>query len=135
MEDRLKIAYIEDHRIVREGVTYLLSQYPGIEVVSSEIDNGKVEEFVRNNKPDVLIIDLQLYAGKEKNHLNGFEICSIVSSAYPNVKLIAHTMYDNVESVNKFFSSGGMGFVSKRSGHAELVEAIKQVHYRKKRFV
>jgi DNA-binding NarL/FixJ family response regulator len=135
MEDKVRIAYIEDHRIVKEGVTYLLSQYPNIEVVNSEIDNGRVEEFISTNRPDVLILDLQLYAGKERKHMNGFEICSIVSAAYPNVRLIAHTMYDNVESVNKFFSSGGMGFVSKRSGHTELVEAIEQVHFHNKRFV
>jgi DNA-binding NarL/FixJ family response regulator len=127
MDRKVKIAYIEDHRIVREGVTYLLSQYPNIEIVSAEIHDGRVDDFISRSKPDVLIIDLQLYTGKERSHLNGFEICSIVSASYPNVKLIAHTMYDNVESVNKFFNNGGLGFVSKRSGHTELVEAINEV--------
>lgn len=134
MDRKVRIAYIEDHRIVREGVTYLLSQYPGLEIVGAELDDSRIEEFISRSKPDVLIIDLQLYAGKEKSHLNGFEICSIVSAGHPEVKLIAHTMYDNVESVNKFFNHGGMGFVSKRSGHTELVNAIDTVS-QNKRFV
>jgi DNA-binding NarL/FixJ family response regulator len=134
MDRKVRIAYIEDHKIVREGVTYLLSQYPNIEIVGAELDDGKVEEFISRSKPDVLIIDLQLYAGKGKSHLNGFEICSIVAAGHPKVKLIAHTMYDNVESVNKFFNNGGMGFVSKRSGHTELMDAIRSVS-KNKRFV
>ena len=46
--------------------------------------------------------------------------------------MIAHTMYDNVESVNKFFSHGGMAFVSKKSGHTELVDAINSVRGNKR---
>jgi DNA-binding NarL/FixJ family response regulator len=134
MDRKVRIAYIEDHRIVREGVSYLLSQYPNIEIVSADVNDERVEEFIRTHKPDVLILDLLLYAGREKSQLNGFEICGIVSAAYPGIKVIAHSMYDNVESVNKFFSRGGMGFVSKRSGHAELLEAIRQVA-RNKRYL
>ena len=43
-------------------------------------------------------------------------------------------MYDNVESVNKIFDKGAVGFVSKKSGHEELVKGIKIV-YEGKRFI
>jgi DNA-binding NarL/FixJ family response regulator len=127
MNEKIRIAYIEDHRIVKEGVSYLLSQYPNLEVITAEPEQGRIEEFVAKTKPDVLILDLQLYTGRDGQHLNGFEICSIVSTSFPHVKLIAHTMYDSVESVNKFFHHGGMGFVSKKAGHHDLVDAIKTV--------
>ena len=127
MNEKVRIAYIEDHRIVKEGVSYLLSQYPNLEVIAPEPEQGRVEEFVSKHKPDVLILDLQLYTGKDGNHLNGFEICNIVSSSFPHLKLIAHTMYDSVESLNKFFQSGGIVFVSKKSGLHDLVDAIKTV--------
>src|SRR5688572_20048466 len=125
MSTKVKVAYIEDHRIVKEGVSYLLSRYPGIEMIQKEVDGNNIDEFISRMNPDILIVDLQLYTGT--NHLNGFEICGVVSANHPRVKLIAHTMYDNVESVNKFFSNGGMAFVSKKSGHTELVDAINSV--------
>jgi DNA-binding NarL/FixJ family response regulator len=125
MSAKIKVAYIEDHRIVKEGVSYLLSRYPGIEVIPNDVDGNNIEDFISKTQPDILILDLQLYGGA--SNLNGFEICSVVSASHPDVKLIAHTMYDNVESVNKFFSHGGMAFVSKKSGHTELVDAINSV--------
>jgi DNA-binding NarL/FixJ family response regulator len=130
MSAKVKVAYIEDHRIVKEGVSYLLSRYPGIEVIQKDVDGNNIDDFIARTNPDILILDLQLYTGG--SHPNGFEICSAVSSHYPHVKLIAHTMYDNVESVNKFFSHGGMAFVSKKSGHTELVDAINSVCANKK---
>lgn len=130
--NKVRIAYIEDHRIVKEGVTYLLSQYPNLEVIKNEPQNDQIEEFIETHRPDILILDLQLYTGREGKFLNGFEICEIVASNYKEIKLIAHTMYDTVESVNKFFKSGGLGFVSKKSGHAELVEAIQHVSQNKR---
>lgn len=121
----MKVAYIEDHRIVKEGVSYLLSRYPGIEMVQNEEEEANITEFISRTKPDILIVDLQLYTGGR--NMNGFDICDSVTSNYPRVKIIAHTMYDNVESVNKFFHHGGMAFVSKKSGHTDLVEAINAV--------
>lgn len=130
MNAKVKVAYIEDHRIVKEGVSYLLSRYPGIEVIPNDENEKDIDSFIGRANPDVLILDLQLYTGSQ--HRNGFEICNIVSANHPEVKLIAHTMYDNVESVNKFFSHGGMAFVSKKSGHTELVEAINSVRENKR---
>lgn len=130
MSSKIRVAYMEDHRIVKEGVSYLLSRYPGIEVIPNDVDARHVNEFISETRPDILIIDLQLYAGE--NSVSGFEICDIVSANHPEVKLIAHTMYDNVESVNKFFSRGGMAFVSKKSGHTELVDAINSVRNNKR---
>ncbi len=126
----MKVAYIEDHRIVKEGVSYLLSRYSDIEMINGEVDGSNIDEFISRSEPDILILDLQLYTGS--GSLNGFEICSIVSANHPAIGIIAHTMYDNVESVNKFFNSGGMAFVSKKSGHTELVDAINAVRQGKR---
>jgi DNA-binding NarL/FixJ family response regulator len=127
MNEKVRIAYLEDHRIVKEGVSYLLSQYPNLEVIGSEPAPGKIGEFIVKTQPDVLILDLQLHTDRESDHPNGFGVCDLVAEKYPHVKMIAHTMYDSIESVNKFFKHGGVGFVSKKSGHHDLVDAIRNV--------
>lgn len=132
MSTKIRVAYLEDQKIVREGVSYLLSQYPEFEVIPSP-ETIDIPGFIENTKIDILILDLQLTMPNDKVKLNGFEVCELVQNTRPQIKTIAHSMYDNIETVNKFFGcSGSMGFVSKKSGHAELVDAIKQVNLNQK---
>ncbi len=127
MNEKIRIAYIEDHKIVKEGVNFLLSQYSNIEIVENEFDWSKMSEFIYEHRINIFILDLQLGGIKGGKNLNGFEICENIHRHFPDVGIIAHTMYDDIENVNKIFSKGATGFVSKKSGHAELVNAIKHV--------
>lgn len=127
MSKRVKIAYFEDLKVVKEGVNFLLSQYKEYDIIESDFDPDLAEEFIAETRPDVLILDLQLQMRQEGEPTNGFEICGMVKQKYPDIKLIAHSIYDSVENVNKFFAQGGMAFVSKKSGHQELVNAINHV--------
>jgi DNA-binding NarL/FixJ family response regulator len=128
MNKKTRIAYLEDLKVVREGVNFLLSQYRNFEIIDQDLEPQDTEEYILLHKPDIFILDLQLSIPREPNsHLNGFEICHLISRKFPSIKVIAHTMFDNIENVNKFFNNGGMGFVSKKSGHQELVNAIKSV--------
>ncbi len=127
MNEKIRIAYIEDHKVIREGVNFLLSQYSDLEIITDELDLAKAEEFIWTNKINVFILDLQLSIIKNKKPVNGFELCSYLSEHFPSVKIIAHSMYDDVENVNRVFGKGAMAFVSKKSGHMELLNAIHAV--------
>ncbi|MCW3075500.1 MAG: Two component transcriptional regulator, LuxR family [Bacteroidetes bacterium] len=127
MNNKLRIAYIEDQKVVKEGVNFLLSQYPFIQIFDFDFETDRYDKFAQLNKIDVFILDLQLQILRDKKQLNGFDLCEIIRTKFPHIKVIGHSMYDDVATVNKFFKKGGMGFVSKKSGHVELVNAIKQV--------
>jgi DNA-binding NarL/FixJ family response regulator len=125
MKNKIKVAYIEDHKIVKEGVIFLLSQYPEIEMIEAPgFDSDNLAEFISRNNIDVLILDL-LLAVPKGHRSNGIELCEAILAKSPSINIIAHSMYDDVENVNKFFAKGGIGFVSKKSGHKELVSAIR----------
>lgn len=126
MNHRIKVCYIEDFKVIKEGVNYLLSQYEDFQVIENEYELARLDDFIHRHRIDVFILDLQLDP-KESNGLNGFDICEMIISKNPSIKVIAHSMYDNVENVNKVFAKGAMGFVSKKSGHHELVNAIRRV--------
>lgn len=127
MHEKLKVAYIEDHKSVKEGINFLLSKHPGIEIVEDEFDPSYLDHFITTHNVSIIILDLQLYTVKQPGLLNGYEICGIIRQKYPNVKIIAHSMYDHVDSVNAIFGKGALGFVSKKSGCPELINAIEQV--------
>jgi DNA-binding NarL/FixJ family response regulator len=132
MSKKIRVTCIEDHKVVREGVNYLLSLYDFLEVIDKDFEYDKTEEFIKENEIDVVILDLQLQTRGEKGEINGFDLCELITKKFPDVNVVAHSMYDDVESVNKLFRMGGMGFVSKKAGHAELISAIRQVTERKK---
>ena len=50
MNDKIRVSYIEDHKVMREGVNFLLSQYPNIEMVEDEFEWSKAEDFIFDNK-------------------------------------------------------------------------------------
>jgi len=134
MNDKIKVTYVDDHKIVEEGVNFLLSQYPNIEIVKNKFDIEKIDDFLSKNAINILILDLQLESSKGNKIISGYDICEKALAKYPDLKVIAHSMYDNVESVNKIFANGAMGFVSKKSGHEELLNAIKNA-FEDKRYV
>ena len=127
MNKKTRIAYIEDHIVIKEGVNYLLSQYPAIEMIKEEIDWDRLDEFIVRHKINIFILDLQLSDIKRIKTLNGFDVCENIKANFPEVNIIAHSMYDDIDNVNKIFGKGAMAFVSKKSGHVELLNAIKQV--------
>lgn len=127
MNGKIRIAYIEDYKVMKEGVNFLLSQYPNIEMVEEEFDWNKIGEFIFTNRINIFILDLQLGGMTGTKTIDGFDICEKITENFSNVKIIAHSMYDDVEIVNKMFSKGALAFVSKKSGHLELLHAIQQV--------
>ena len=127
MAKRLRVLYIEDLKVVREAVNYLLAQYPHLEVIDDGFKPDQVIDFIGKNNINIVILDLQLSLPPESETLNGFDICQEITRYQPKTKVIANSLYDNIESVNRFFQSGGHGFVSKKSGHKELLDAIEAV--------
>lgn len=127
MPEKLKVAYIEDHKSVKEGINYLLSKQPDIEIVEDEFELAHLDHFITTHQISIFILDLQLYTVKQPAALNGYEICDMITRRYPDVRIIAHSMYDHIDSVNAIFGKGAMGFVSKKSGCQELINAIEQV--------
>jgi DNA-binding NarL/FixJ family response regulator len=127
MTTKTRIVYIEDLRIVREAVNYLLARQANLEILQELPDPEKISDYVHLHQPKIAIIDLQLANPDDPASLNGFAWCERLREADPDMKLIAHSVYDSVEYANKFFSKGGHAFVSKKAGHLELLEAIEAV--------
>jgi DNA-binding NarL/FixJ family response regulator len=127
MKSKIRLLSIEDQKIVREGVNFLLAKYDDVVVIKEEPTWDRIEEFMRDHQVNLIILDLQLFVIKDRKVMNGFDVCELLRHKFPQMKLIAHSMFDSIEHVNRFFSKGGNGFVSKKSGYAELYAGIKSV--------
>ena len=66
---RIRVLCVDDHRIVREGITLIISRQPDMEVVASAASGEEAIELFRQHRPDVTLMDLQLGAmGGRRRH-------------------------------------------------------------------
>jgi DNA-binding NarL/FixJ family response regulator len=125
MAEKIRVFHVEDYKIMRDGIKQLLRLDSDL-VMVGEAKNG--EDFLKAlevTDMDVVILDIYLDAMEDLKTLNGFQICRFVQENYPHIKIVAHSVYDDADRVALILKSGAVGFVSKKSGFEELLQAIK----------
>jgi DNA-binding NarL/FixJ family response regulator len=128
MPKRIKVFHLEDYKIIRDGIRFLLSQDEKINVVGEARQPDELFRTLEDREVDILLLDIYLDSMKEVRVIDGFEVCRIMRLKYPKAKIIAHSVYDDADRVARIMNAGAMGFVSKKAGYEELIDAIKTVY-------
>jgi DNA-binding NarL/FixJ family response regulator len=117
----IRVALVDDHALVRDGIRALLSVMPRLEVVG-EAENGvQALEMVGRCQPDLLLMDIGL------KDMNGLELTRQLGKQYPGLKILILSMYDNHEYVSESVRAGASGYVLKNSPSKEIVAAIEAI--------
>ena len=117
-----KVLVVDDHPIVREGITLLLAGQSDLQVCGSAVDIPSALQAVRELKPDVALIDLSLGAS------SGLELISMIAQDEHNdVSMLALSMHDEALYAKRVLQAGGRGYVMKHEGTAVLLKAIRTV--------
>lgn len=119
----ITLAIADDHEILRSGVSQLLSRY-GFQVLM-EANNG--QELIEQLKsaaqlPDICILDINM---PEKN---GYETLAEIRELWPDMKILALSMYDNEHGIIRMYKSGANGYLLKDSNPKKLEEALKAIY-------
>ncbi len=118
---KIKIAIVDDHKILREGLKRILIDMGNLDVVI-EASNG--DEFIRQLEyiqPDLAIVDINMPV------MNGSETVKIAKQKFPNIKIIILSMHSSEDYYNTFNELGVDGYLLKESDYEELSRAIKAV--------
>ena len=120
-DDRCRIVVVDDHAIMRDGLTAILNNEPEIEVVGVA-DNGKcaIDEAARL-VPDVLLIDLSM------PRTDGAQAIRVIKARYPEVGVVVLTYHKEDAHIHSALEAGANGYVLKDDGRAELLSAIRNV--------
>jgi PAS domain S-box-containing protein len=115
----IRILLADDHSVIRVGLTRLLSQEPDLEVVGQAVDGKEVVEMADRHRPDVILMDVRMPG------LDGIHASRVIHAAHPEIRIIALTMYDEIEHRRAMLAAGAVAFVSKSGASSELLATIR----------
>ena len=121
-ESRIKVMVVDDHAVVRSGLSAFLSVVPDLELVG-EAENG--DEAVRRCGllyPDVILMDLMMPG------TDGVTATRLIRQTYPTVQVIALTSFPEDELVQNALRAGATGYLLKNVSARELAEAIRAAY-------
>lgn len=116
-----KLFIVDDHQMFRDGLKFLLAKLDNIEI-TGEAENGKLFiDALESVQPDIVLMDISM------PEMDGVQATKMALEKYPNLKIIALSMFGDEEYYYKMIHAGVKGFVLKESGSHELEEAINSV--------
>jgi len=117
----IRVVVVDDHAVVRSGIKLLLDSHEDIEVVG-EAGNAKDAIFrVREQTPDVILLDLVM-PGE-----GGIEVLPKLLKEAPDAKVLVLSMEDDPSYVREAFAAGASGYVLKEAADEEVVAAIRDI--------
>ncbi|WP_068067949.1 response regulator [Nocardia xishanensis] len=117
----IKVFLVDDHEIVRRGLTDLLESDPELAVIGEAGDVAQAMPGIRAARPDVAVLDVRLPDG------NGIELCRDLLAEFDGLRCLILTSYTDEHAMLDAILAGASGYVVKNIKGMELAEAIKAV--------
>jgi DNA-binding NarL/FixJ family response regulator len=120
--NKLRLLVVDDHNIVRSGLTALINSEADMAVVAEATNGQQAIELFREHHPDVTLMDLRLPG------VGGVEAITTIRKEFPTARIIVLTTYDGDEDIYRALQAGASGYLLKGMFADELIEAIRAVH-------
>lgn len=119
---KITVLLVEDHHVVRKGISYLLSLEEDIDIIGEAEDGNEGIKMAKELCPDVVIMDITM------PNLNGIDAIKKISKSMPETKVMIMTMHTREQYIRQALRDGASGYLLKESTQDELVDAIRTVH-------
>lgn len=122
MNTLTKVAVVDDHILLRNGLASLVGGFDGYSVIF-EADNGEdCLTAIRSGKiPDILLLDLNMPV------MDGFQTSALLKQEYPGIRILALSMYDDDNAIIRMLQNGAKGYILKDSEAIELKNALDSI--------
>ncbi|PLX23973.1 MAG: DNA-binding response regulator [Salinivirgaceae bacterium] len=119
--DNLTIILVDDHKLFREGLKSLLENFAYVKQVE-EASNGKeFLQMLKTTLPDVVFMDIEM------PEMDGITATRKAIEAFPQLNVVALSMYGNENYYTQMINAGAKGFILKNSGIQDVENAIQNV--------
>lgn len=117
----IRVVLTDDHEIILDSLSLLLSRIEGVEVIGTLNDSREVVDFLRDHEADLLLTDMNM------PQLSGIELTLKVRQHFPHMRVLMLTVSEDADSIREAFRAGISGYVMKKASKAELERAIKTI--------
>jgi PAS domain S-box-containing protein len=117
--DPIRVLLVDDHAVVRDGLTQLLGQEPDIDIVGQATDGQEAVQLARLLLPDVILMDIGL------PRLNGIEATRLIISELPDIRIIGLSMFEEEDRARAMREAGAADYQTKSGSTAGLLDAIR----------
>lgn len=118
----IRVLIADDQALVREGLTLLLAQDEGLEVVGAAEDGETAVALAAELRPDVVLMDLVMPG------LDGVDATRRIIALLPRTQVVILSAYADDESVFAAINAGAAGYLTKDSGGEQIRKAVETVH-------
>ena len=118
---KTRIVVVDDHPIVRQGLSQLLAAEADFEVIGQASDAGAAMDLVERLHPDMVIADLSL------KDVSGMELIKQIRARNDGTKILVSSMHDEKLYAERCLHAGAMGYISKEETPEKIVGAIRQI--------
>jgi two-component system, NarL family, response regulator len=125
----IRILAVDDHVLVREGISLLVSTEPDMTLVAQATNGREAIQQFRAHRPDVTLMDLQM------PEMNGLDAITAIRGDFPDAKIIVLTTYKRDVQILRALKAGAQAYLLKNALHKELAAAIRAVYAETKCFL
>lgn len=119
--EKVSIILVDDHQLFREGLHLLLGNLDYIESIREASNVDELFDLLKQSVPEIIFMDIDLPG------TDGIEITRQVLKRFPEIKIIALSMYGDEDYYTLMIEAGAKGFVLKNSGFDDVDTSIRKV--------
>lgn len=117
----ITVAIAEDHQALVDGINLLLEYEENISIIGMANDGEALLDIVRKKQPQIVLTDIKM------PKIDGIAATKLIKKEFPNIKVIAFTMFDQDEAVSQMIAARASGYLLKNSPLQEVINAIEAV--------
>lgn len=121
-QDAITVLIVDDHNMVRKGLSVLLGEFPDLAVAGEAADGEIAVEFCRRNCPDVVLMDMLM------SRMDGITATRLIREVCPATQVIVLTSFNEDNQVQEALKAGAIGYLMKNISGDELATAIRRAH-------
>ena len=120
-EKKANILIVDDHPIVRQGLSELVNHENDLIVCGQAEDANQAMKAVKELKPDIVIVDISL------KETSGMELIKDLNVQYPKLPLLALSMHDESLYAERVLRAGAKGYIMKAEATEKVIMAIRKI--------
>ena len=121
MTTTIRLVIADDHEIFRDGLALMLSKQDTVTLTGQAADGEQLLRLVEEVRPDVVLTDIKM------PRLDGIAATRTLLQRYPDLKIIALSMYEEEDLIVEMLEAGARGYLLKNADKKEIMEAVLTV--------